>query len=191
MKIILASNSPRRKELLDLAKIKYEVMPANIEEKLNENLSVTDQIEDIAYKKVKHIKNKINDKIILGADTVVLIDNKILGKPHSKQDAKEMIQLLSNKTHQVITGCCIYNHIEDKYILFHEITDVTFYDISEKEILQYIENPSIYDKAGAYAIQEDAALFVKKINGDYYNIIGLPIAKVYNILKEIKTSSLN
>lgn len=185
MEIILASNSPRRKELLDLAKIKYNVIPANINETLNNNLPVTKQIEDIAYQKVKHIKEKINNQIILGADTVVLIDNKILGKPHSKEHAKQMIELLSNKTHQVITGCCIYNNKKDEYILFYEVTDVTFYEIPEEEIIKYIENPSIYDKAGAYAIQEDAAVFVKKINGDYYNIMGLPIAKVYHELKKI------
>lgn len=188
MEIILASNSPRRKELLELAKIPYQVMPANIEESLKHNLSIIEQIEDIAYQKTKHIKEKINNKIILGADTVVLINNEILGKPHSKEDARRMIKLLSNKTHQVITGCAIYNNRTDEYIKFHEITEVTFYEITDEEIEIYIQNPSIYDKAGAYAIQEDAAVFVKSIKGDYYNIMGLPIAKVNKILKQIKNA---
>lgn len=188
MEIILASNSPRRKELLELAKIPYQVMPANIEENLNHNLSVIEQIEDIAYQKTKHIKEKINNKIILGADTVVLINNEILGKPHSKEDARWMIKLLSGKTHQVITGCCIYDYQKNEYLKFHQITDVTFYEITEQEIETYIQNPTIYDKAGAYAIQEDAAVFVESINGDYYNIMGLPIAKVNKILKTIKNA---
>lgn len=188
MKIILASNSPRRKEILDIAKIEYEVIPSNIEEKMNEELPVAERIEDIAYQKVKSIRKSRQDKIILGADTVVLINDKIIGKPHSKKEAEEIIRLLSGKTHKVITGCCIYDNVKNEYIKFHEITEVTFYEMSDEEILTYIENPSIYDKAGAYGIQEDAALYIEKVNGDYYNIIGLPIGKVFRELKKISST---
>ncbi len=185
MKIILASNSPRRKELLTLAKIEYIVKPADIDEVLKKSLSVPKKIENIAFQKVKKIQTKIKDKIILGADTVVVIDGLILGKPHSKEDAYQMIKMLSGKTHQVITGVCIYDPVQDKFIEFDEVTDVTFYKIADDEIKKYVENPSIYDKAGAYAIQEDAALFVKSIKGDYYNIMGLPIARVVRELQKI------
>lgn len=185
MKIILASNSPRRKELLTLGKIEYKVIPSEIEEILNDNLPINKRIEDIAYQKVKNIKDRGFNEIILGADTVVVINNIILGKPHSKEDAYQMIKMLSGNIHKVITGVCIYNPYKDDYMIFNEETLVTFYELTDHEIEEYIQNPSIYDKAGAYAIQEDAALFVKEIKGDYYNIMGLPIAKVVRKLREI------
>ena len=182
MELILASNSPRRKELLSLAKFDFKVITKDVEEVLDNSLPVTKQIEQIAYTKAFAVAVSNKDSIVIGADTVVVVDNQILGKPKDEKDAIRMMNLLSNKTHQVITAVAvIYN---DKVDLFHEITDVTFFEMSEAEINEYVKLPSIYDKAGAYAIQEEAALYIKSINGDYYNVMGLPIAKLTKYLKK-------
>ena len=182
MEIILASNSPRRKELLELANIKFDIITKDTDEVLDNKLSVTKQIEQIAYKKASAVATNYPDKIVIGADTVVVVDNTILGKPKDEQDAKRMIKLLSGKTHQVITAVSIiYNN---NPFMFHEITDVTFYEMTDEEINNYIKLSSIYDKAGAYAIQGEAALYIKAINGDYYNVMGLPIARLVKYLKE-------
>lgn len=183
MKIILASNSPRRKELLGLTKYDFTIKTKEVEEKLDKTLPVTKQIENIAYSKAKEVAKEHNDSLVIGADTVVVVNNQILGKPKDKDDARRMMELLQNNTHQVITGVALcYN---DNVELFHEITDVEFYPMSKEEIEDYINLDDIYDKAGAYAIQGDAALYIKKINGDYYNVMGLPIAKLYKKINEI------
>ena len=182
MKIILASNSPRRKELLSLAKFDFNVITKDVEEILDNTLPVTKQIEQIAYKKANAVAAYNKDSIVIGADTVVVVDNEILGKPKNEQDATRMMRLLSNKTHQVITAVAVI--CNNKVDLFHEITDVTFYEMSNDEINEYVKLPSIYDKAGAYAIQGEAAIYIKSISGDYYNVMGLPIAKLTKFLKE-------
>ena len=182
MKLILASNSPRRKELLSLAKFQFEVITQDVEESLDKRLPVAKQIEQIAYKKANAVAINNDNDVVIGADTVVVVDEEILGKPKDEQDALRMIKMLSGKTHQVITAVAII--YQNEVTLFHEITDVTFYEMTEEDINQYVKLPSIYDKAGAYAIQGEAALYIKAINGDYYNVMGLPIAKVTKVLKE-------
>ena len=183
MEIILASNSPRRKELLGLTEYKFTIKTKEVEELLDKSIPVTKQIENIAYSKAKEVAKETPDALVIGADTVVVINDKILGKPKDKEDARNMMKLLQNNIHQVITGVtlCYNNQVE----LFHEITDVEFYPMTDEEIENYINIADIYDKAGAYAIQGDAALYIKKINGDYYNVMGLPIAKLFNKLKKI------
>ena len=183
MEIILASNSPRRKELLGLTEYKFTIKTKEVEEILDKSLPVTKQIENIAYSKAKEVAKENPDALVIGADTVVVINDKILGKPKDKEDARNMMKLLQNNIHQVITGValCYNNQVE----LFHEITDVEFYPMTDEEIENYVNIADIYDKAGAYAIQGDAALYIKKINGDYYNVMGLPIAKLFNKLKKI------
>ena len=184
MKIILASNSPRRKELLELAKIDFEIKVANVEEILDPTLPIVKQIEMVAYSKAKPVAEQNRDSLVIGSDTVVVINDEILGKPKDKKDAFRMIKLLQNNTHQVITGVALCYNNEVK--LFHEITDVTFYPMTDSEINEYIELPTIYDKAGAYAIQGEAAIYIHSINGDYYNVMGLPIAKLIQHLKKYK-----
>ncbi len=183
MEIILASNSPRRKELLGLTKYKFTIKTKEVEEILDKSLPVTKQIENIAYSKAKEVALEHKNALVIGADTVVVVNNQILGKPKDKEDARNMMKLLQNNVHQVITGValCYNNSVE----LFHEITDVEFYPITEEEIESYIMIEDIYDKAGAYAIQGDASLYIKKINGDYYNVMGLPISKLYKKINEI------
>lgn len=183
MEIILASNSPRRKELLSLTGLNFTIKTKEVDEILDKNLSVTKQIENIAYSKAKEIAKEYPNHLVIGADTVVVVNELILGKPKNESDARRMMKLLQNNVHQVITGValCYNGNVE----LLHEITDVEFYSMTEEEIEKYIAIKDIYDKAGAYAIQGDAALYIKKINGDYYNVMGLPIAKLYKKIQEI------
>ncbi|MCR5837762.1 MAG: Maf family protein [Lachnospiraceae bacterium] len=201
-KIILASASPRRKELLEQAGYKFDIIVSTIEEFTSKTLPY-EVVEELAYQKSKDVFQKLLSEIdysfidedeftltVIGADTVVSIDDKILGKPANRDAAYEMIHLLQNNTHQVYTGISIinYNFATKKTTekIFHEKTDVTLYPISTEEIYDYIATGNCYDKAGGYGIQGQFAIFVKEIKGDYNNVVGLPIAKLYQELKKIK-----
>lgn len=198
-KFILASNSPRRKELLKMIGLEFEVVPANIDENITNYSDFGDYVCKLSNMKANHIKNIFIDKklegkfIILAADTIVAINDLVLNKPADKIDAFRMLTLLSNNTHQVYTGFCLIelnvtNKLEysENIIFNYEKTDVSFRQLSDEEIYDYIETGSPMDKAGAYGIQEDlGAVFVNKIVGDYYNVVGLPIQKVYTYLQTI------
>ncbi|MDE6760460.1 MAG: Maf family protein [Lachnospiraceae bacterium] len=190
MPIILASASPRRVELLKQAGFTFTVKPSNIKEVIAE--APPDKIaEDLAYQKANdvylHLKKEYQDKdyMVIGADTVVYYDKEILGKPADDQEAFDMLKLLSDRTHQVFTGIAIIRKIngEKQTQLLHERTDVTFYPISDHELKKYIATGDPLDKAGAYGIQGTFAVHVKEIRGDYNNVVGLPIAKLYQSLK--------
>ena len=176
-KIILASASPRRKELIAYIGENVTVRPADCDETLPENTGAREAVEYLSKIKNDAVQ-KISDKndLIISADTVVAVDDKILGKPADKEDARRMMKLLSGKTHQVYTGVTISKN--GKEITFSEKTDVVFYDLKESEIEEYISTSEPYDKAGGYAIQGKAGLLVKGINGDYYNVVGLPVARL-------------
>lgn len=140
----------------------------------------------LSKEKLNLAKRKVKDGIIITADTIVVLDNKIIGKPINKKDAFRILKLLSGKTHIVYTGYSIYNSISKKSISEFEKTKVTFRDLTEQEIVEYINSGSPMDKAGAYGIQDDfGAVFIKKINGCYYNVVGLPLAKLYHTLLRI------
>lgn len=189
MEIILASSSPRRKELLKLVGLDFQIANSNIDEILDESLVLEKRIEKIAYEKADAIaKNLVGDLLVIGADTVVEIDGEILGKPKDKEDAKEMIKKLEGKIHNVITGVAIIP-TENKYkpITFHEKTQVKFRALTKKEIVSYVDSGESLDKAGAYAIQGVGTMIVEAIYGCYTNVVGLPIpllmkklAKHYN-----------
>ena len=181
-RIILASKSPRRKQLLSLLNINFEAIPAEIDEEINPNNDLVKEIEKLSYQKANHIYKDHQDALIIGADTIVKINNQILGKPKNFEQAKQMLQLLSNNTHEVVTGVTIIN---DKTIeTFSKTAKVTFYPLTEKEIEEYIKTNEPMDKAGAYAIQGLGAKFVKSIDGDFYTIMGLPIAELYHRLQK-------
>lgn len=185
MKIILASASPRRKELLELIKLDFEVQSSNIEEILDESLPLEKKIEKLSYQKANDIalKNKGNN-LVIGADTVVVINGEILGKPKDKQDADRMLKLLSNKEHYVITAITLIdNNNPDKYISTHEKTKVRFIELNQEKIDKYIESGEPMDKAGAYAIQGLGVKFVKSIDGCYTNVVGLPIPLLTQLLE--------
>lgn len=183
-KIILASASPRRKELLSLILDDFEIIPSGAEEIIPEGLDVFDVAEYLAKIKAVDISEKYNNSLVIGADTCVIIDNKILGKPADKTDAKNMISMLSGKVHYVVTGCCIVNN--GNVQTFKEITEVEFLPLSDSEINDYINTDEPYDKAGGYGIQGKGSLLIKKINGDYFNVVGLPVSKLNIYLKMLK-----
>ena len=181
--LILASNSPRRKELLKLAGISYKNLVRETEETFPENLPLREVPVYLAKKKSEAYKDLLQENIILTADTIVILENEIIGKPKNLENAKQLLRKLSGKKHEVITGVCIAH--KDKQITFSEKTDVYFKELTDREIDFYVENYKPLDKAGAYAIQEwIGAIAIEKIVGDVYNVIGLPIRRVVENLKE-------
>lgn len=186
MKVILASKSPRRKELMDLLGIDYEIIVSEVEEILEEGLSLEEQSKKLGYIKAKAVFDKTTgDRIVIGSDTMVVKDNKLFGKPKDKKDAINMLNTLKNAKHQVITSLAILVEKDGKYeeYLDCDISNVFVSDMSSKEIEEWIEAGNVYDKAGAYAIQSEFAKFIDEIDGNYNSIVGLPINKVYRILK--------
>lgn len=173
--IILASASPRRKEILELADLKFDIMPSNAQE-ITTKTAPNEVVMELASIKAKDIYEKSEKQsMIVGADTVVAYQGQILGKPTDEADAKRMLTMLSGQTHEVYTGVCV---IEDEKIkTFYEETKVTFYEISDEQIDRYIKTGEPMDKAGSYGIQGKAAVFIKRIEGDYYNVVGFPIAR--------------
>ena len=173
--IILASASPRRKEILELADLKFDVMPSDAQE-ITTKTAPNEVVMELASLKAKDIyKKSEKQSMIVGADTVVAYQGQILGKPTDEADAKRMLTMLSGQTHEVYTGVCV---IEDEKIkTFYEETKVTFYEISDEQIDHYIKTGEPMDKAGSYGIQGKAAVFIKGIEGDYYNVVGFPIAR--------------
>ncbi|PID82746.1 MAG: septum formation protein Maf [Clostridiales bacterium] len=187
MKYYLASKSPRRKELLKKIISDFVIYESNIEEKLDLNFDISCSIMSVAFQKADFIYKNINliePAIIISADTVVYLD-EILQKPKNKDDARIMLKKLSGNTHFVYTGFCIINTEKNIKILDFEKTEVKFKNLSKLEIEQYIETKEPYDKAGGYAIQGIAAKFIEKINGDYYNVVGLPLCKLNKILMDM------
>ncbi len=180
-RLILASASPRRKELLQELGYPFEIMPADCEEIIDSSLPIEEAIQQIAYQKAETIWKNNSDAVVIGADTMVCYDGKMLGKPKDRADAERMLKMLSGQTHKVISGAAILS--KDKKEMFYEETKVTFYPIDEMLLNQYLDSDEPYDKAGAYGIQGKGKLFVEKISGDYFNVVGLPIASVYRHLK--------
>lgn len=181
--ILLASKSPRRKELMEDCPLPFRVEIVETEEVYNEALSPQDAIMDIALQKAKAVASKFPDELVLGCDTMVLIDDVPLGKPKDKADANAMLHRLCGKTHRVISGVALVCN-ENRH-LFYEETEVTFYEADEAFLTQYVDSEEPYDKAGAYGIQGVGKLLVKEIHGDFYNVMGLPIARICRELKKL------
>jgi len=181
--IILASNSPRRKELLSMANILFEVRSKNIPETHPEGVPLQEIPLHLAKQKAMALQPEITNEIVIGADTVVLLGNRIFEKPNTPQEAVEMLQMLSGHTHEVVTGVFIFSN--EKQVGFSETTRVTFNQLSKEEIEFYVAKYSPFDKAGSYACQEwIGAVGIRSFEGDYFNVVGLPINKVYKVLKE-------
>ena len=186
MNIILASQSPRRRQLLEWAEVSFEIMVANTEEIFPEDLALVDVPVFIAREKAIKIANKLadNSKPILAADTIVVVNNEIIGKPVNREQAIEFLSKLSGKIHQVITGVVILNG--ENEIAFADITEVEFHPLTQEQISFYIDKYKPYDKAGAYAIQEWIGVVgIKSIKGDFYNVMGLPVSRVVAELKKM------
>jgi septum formation protein len=180
--LVLASASPRRQELLRNAGIPFEVQPAHISEDPRPGEQAKDCAERLAREKALAVAKQRPRDIVLGADTVVVVDNQILGKPSDTADAARMLRLLSGREHQVITGVCVV--AGGQWSVAREATSVTMSEITDKEIADYVATGEPMDKAGAYAIQGIASRWIPRIEGDYSNVVGLPIALVYRMLRD-------
>jgi septum formation protein len=184
--IFLASGSPRRKKLLEQLNLNFKVITVEVNEERQGSESPVSMVKRLADMKLDSAKKLVAKGVIITADTIVVLDNEIIGKPRDESDAKKILKKLSDNTHTVYTGFAMFNSANDKKITDYEKTRVTFRKLSSEEIDNYIKSGSPMDKAGAYGIQDDfGAVFVKKIVGDYYNVVGLPIAKVYSHLLEV------
>ena len=180
MQLILASASPRRRELLGLFGKPFIIRCADIDETMDSEKSPFDEVARVSRLKALAVAAE-EDDIVIAADTIVVCGNRVLGKPHSKQEAVEMLTLLSGRDHQVMTGCTLRrgNRVES----FTEVTDLHFRPLSIGEIARYVESGEPMDKAGAYGIQGGAALFCQGLKGDYYNVMGLPVCRLLESLR--------
>ena len=180
MTLILASASPRRQELLKLFGVPFTVKVADIDETMDPAKSPFDEVGRVSRMKALAISRNEGD-VVIAADTIVVCEGRVLGKPHSKEEACEMLRLLSGRDHQVMTGCTILR--DDTCETFTEVTDLHFRPLREQEIARYVESGEPMDKAGAYGIQGGAALFCERMVGDYYNVMGLPVCRLWETLR--------
>ncbi|WP_171005398.1 Maf family protein [Bacillus sp. E(2018)] len=181
-RLILASASPRRYELLSLTLLPFETYPSTLEEKMDLSLTPSRLVESLAEQKAADIFTKKPDCVVLGADTIVSYQDKRLGKPKNRMEAAEILRMLSGQTHEVYTGVCLID--QTKKVIFSEKTSVTFHTLDESTIAWYLNTGEPFDKAGSYGIQGSGSLLVDKIQGDYFNVVGLPISKVVRSLQE-------
>ena len=192
MKFILASSSPRRQDLLQRLQTPFDVILPDVDE----SMIISDGSPEtyctaLAEIKANDISQHYPNELVIGADTIVVQDDQIFGKPDNKAKAHNMLNILSGKTHQVYSGVCLKWIEKNINHLFAEITTVTFRDLDEKEISHYIESCQPYDKAGAYGIQDWSAIFVKEIKGCYDNVVGFPISRFYQELKKLGINLLD
>lgn len=184
-KIILASASPRRKELLEKVGLKFEVEPGDCEEIVATGLEAHEVVRRLSREKAESVARKHRNAVIIAADTVVLIGDKILGKPHNRNEAKKMLRTLSGKSHAVITGFTIIDTDKKKVLSKSVETKVYIRKLNPKEIDAYVKSGEPLDKAGGYAIQGLGSVIVEKIEGDYFNVVGLPLSALSESLKEL------
>ena len=182
MSVILASQSPRRRELLGLFRIPFEIQAADIDETMDPDLPAGQEVSRVSRSKAMAIAADEN-QIIIAADTIVVVDGRVLGKPQSPDHARQMLKSLSGRDHQVMTGIAVRRG--SQCAVCTEVTDVTFRPLTDAEIDAYIATGEPMDKAGAYGIQGGAALFCEKLHGDYYNVMGLPVCRLGLMLKSM------
>ena len=188
MHLILASQSPRRKELLGLFHIPFAVRVADIDETMDPSLPPYDEVARVSRLKAEAIDRERSD-VVVAADTIVVCQGRVLGKPRSPEDAKAMLRLLSGRDHQVMTGMTVLR--DETALTCTEVTDIHFRELSDKEIEAYVATGEPMDKAGSYGIQGGAALFAEKMVGDYYNVMGLPVCKLWQMLSSVAPELLN
>jgi septum formation protein len=182
--IYLASRSPRRRQILEMVGIKFTLLDVEVDEDNHFADNPREYVMSLSEKKARAASEKITEGIIATADTIVYLDGQILNKPKDADDAARMLNLLSGRTHQVFTGFTLLQVPSNKIVRECEVTDVSFRKLDADEIEEYIQSGAPFDKAGAYGIQDDlSALFVERINGDFYNVVGLPLPKFYLALK--------
>ena len=182
MQLILASQSPRRKELLALFGLPFTVRVADIDETMDLSRSPYHEVARVSRCKAEAVPREAGD-VVIAADTIVVCQGKVLGKPHSEQEAADMLRLLSGRDHQVMTGVTVL--CGETAETFTEVTDLHFRELTEQEIQRYVDSKEPMDKAGAYGIQGGAALFCQRMVGDYYNVMGLPVCRLGEVLRQI------
>ena len=187
-KIILASASPRRAEILHTVGWPFEALPVNIDESRRENEAAANYVQRLAREKAEAAAQKTRDQLIVAADTTVVIDDHILEKPLDENDARRMLRLLNNRWHQVLTGVAIID-AQSRTTIAHELTEVKFAAMSDLQIEWYVGSGEPMDKAGAYAIQGLGARFIEGIRGDYFNVVGLPVRLLYELVLQAVASS--
>lgn len=184
--IILASKSPRRRKLLKQIGLKFKSFSVDLHEEILDGEHPVQTVKRLSLHKMEEASKKVKDAILITADTIVVLDKEIIGKPKNEKDAFKILSKLSGRTHEVYTGFAILNMRSKQKIVSYVKTKVTFRKLTKTEILDYIKTGSPMDKAGAYGIQDDfGAVFVERINGCYYNVVGLPIQKLYKALQKI------
>ena len=176
--LILASASPRRAELLKLLDVKFRILPGQAEEVSHEHLSPLEVCQLNAHRKARVVAKMIPDALVLGADTLVFLDNEILGKPRNLAGARRMLKKLQGRTHQVVTGVCLMHLRAHREHLFAVSTDVLFHLLSDQQIARYLARIHPLDKAGAYAIQESGEMIISEVSGSYSNVVGLPVERL-------------
>ncbi|WP_044892909.1 Maf family protein [Bacillus alveayuensis] len=181
--LILASHSPRRKQLLQLLNVPFDVLGSDIKEKIEPTQFPEEVVQSLAFQKASSIAKLYPHAYVIGADTVVVYQNNILGKPKDEKDAFQTLMTLSGQTHHVLTGVSIFNG--NQHHTFYEQTEVTFWNLTQEEVKDYVKTGEPFDKAGSYGIQKFGSLLVKNIKGDYYNVVGLPISRLYRELKQM------
>ena len=186
--IILASASPRRAELLKQIGLDFQVCPSGLSETVATPTSPAEVVEELALKKAQTVGRRFNRGLIIGADTVVAINRKIIGKPENNRHAIEILSQLSGNHHEVVTGVSLLDLEKERQIVWSEHTLVHFRKLRESEILEYVSSHDVSDKAGAYGIQEKAAAFVSRVEGCYFNVVGLPLASLVEKLWELSES---
>ena len=185
---ILASQSPRRRELLSMLGLTFEIITADIDETMDPALPVDAAVAEVCRKKAEAVGRNHPGRLIVAADTIVVVDDKKLGKPHSGYEARQMLRSLSGRSHTVMTGFCLWK--DGQYETHVEHTRLRFRPLSDAEIDAYVATGSPMDKAGAYGIQDQAAIFVEALDGDYYNVMGLPLCSLTKCLRNWGVSVL-
>ncbi|MTD41903.1 septum formation protein Maf [Erwinia sp. CPCC 100877] len=184
MAVILASQSPRRQELLGRIISNFEIVPADIDEQVKEKIAPEAYVQAMALEKATYVAEQYPEDLVIGCDTIVTIDEEILGKPASREAAFRMLRQLSGRTHKVYTSVVMKKGTQQSSVTVP--AEVVFYELSDEEIERYLDTSEFKDKAGAYGIQGQGALLIKEIQGDYYAIMGLPVATVYRMLADFK-----
>ena len=183
--LVLASQSPRRRSLLSRLGLSFSTQPSDVDEHIPEGTEPANAVERLALRKADAVAPHHPDALTLAADTIVVLDAEILEKPTDEADASAMLRRLSGRTHTVYTGLALIHPASERAVHTHEATAVTFAKMSDDEIAAYVRTGSPLDKAGAYGIQDDlGALFVSRVEGDYYNVVGLPLHRLYRLLRE-------
>ncbi len=185
-KIILASTSPQRFNLMNQLGIKFEALPSNFDEDSVKKISPKLYVKKLAKFKAQVVSNKVNEGIIIGVDTIIAFGEEIIGKPKNEIDAKNTLHKLSGKTHEAISGICVINKYSKKTVIKAVVTKVKFRKLSKKIINEYIASKEPFNKAGSYAIQGKGAILIEEIQGDYNNIVGLPLTTLAKILEGMK-----